>query len=128
MTRALREAVRKRARNRCEYCRLRQADVPFVRHQVEHVIPRQHGGGDDLANLALACYRCNKLKRPNLSGLDPRTNAMVPLFNPRELRWSKHFAVRGVMILGRTAIGRATVEVLRMNEPKRQNLRRELGR
>jgi 5-methylcytosine-specific restriction endonuclease McrA len=59
VTNASRDAVRKRARDRCEYCRIRQDDLPFLRHHVEHVIPRQHGGGDDLAYLVLACYRCN---------------------------------------------------------------------
>ncbi len=128
MTPASREAVRKRARERCEYCRIRQIDVPFLKHQVEHVIPRQHGGGDQLANLALACYRCNKFKGPNLSAFDPRTGKLVRLFNPRRQRWLDHFSVRGVLILGRTATGRATVELLRMNATKRQSLRREAGR
>lgn len=55
----LREAVRIRAENRCEYCRVRQEHVPYARLQVEHVRPRKHGGDDTLANLALACDRCN---------------------------------------------------------------------
>jgi len=41
---ASREAVRRRAKDRCEYCHLRQIDAPFVSHQLEHVIPRQHAG------------------------------------------------------------------------------------
>jgi len=32
-----------------------------------------------------------------------------------------------VLILGRTAVGRATVELLQMNAAKRQHLRREIG-
>jgi 5-methylcytosine-specific restriction endonuclease McrA len=125
VTESRREEVRKRARNRCEYCRLQQEDAPFLKHQIEHVIPRQHGGLDALKNLALACYRCNKFKGPNLSARDPRTGAVVRLFNPRTQRWHDHFASRGVLILGRTTVGRATVELLRMNAPKRQHLRRE---
>lgn len=127
MTNASREAVRKRAHDRCEYCRLRQRDAPFLKHQIEHVIPRQHGGGDHLGNLALACYRCNKFKGPNLSAFDPRNGKLVRLFNPRRQRWHDHFSVRGVLILGRTAVGRATVELLHMNATKRQALRREIG-
>jgi hypothetical protein len=103
-------------------------DVPFVAHQIEHVIPRQHGGGDESVNLALACYRCNKYKGPNLSAFDPRTGRVVRVFNPRRQRWTEHFAFRGVLILGRSATGRATVELLRMNADKRQSLRREIGR
>jgi len=128
VTEARRESVRKRARGRCEYCHLRQADAPFVKHHIEHVVPRQHGGDDDLSNLALACYRCNKFKGPNLSAFDPRTDRMIRLFNPRRQRWRDHFALRGVLVLGRTATGRATVELLRMNATKRQSLRRQLGR
>jgi hypothetical protein len=92
---------------------------------MEHVIPRQHGGRDELPNLALACYRCNKHKGPNLTGFDPRTGKVVRLFNPRRQHWSVHFQLRGVLILGRTAVGRATVDLFQMNEPKRQALRRE---
>ena len=80
-----------------------------------------------MANLALACYRCNKFKGPNLSAFDPRTRKMVRLFDPPRQRWTDHFTVRGVLVLGRTATGRATVELFRMNAVKRQGLRRELG-
>ena len=126
MTEATRALVRKRAHARCEYCRLRQADAPFLKHQIEHVVPRQHGGGDDPANLALACYRCNKYKGPNLTAFDPRTSRVVRLFDPRRQRWPDHFSVRGLLILGRTATGRATVELLRMNAEKRRSLRGQL--
>jgi hypothetical protein len=127
MNNVTRLAVRKRARDRCEYCHLHQEDAPFIGHQIEHIIPRQHGGGDNIANLALACYRCNKLKGPNLSAFDPQTAKVVRLFNPRRQRWSDHFAVRGVLVLGRSAVGRATVELLCMNAAKRQALRKEIG-
>jgi 5-methylcytosine-specific restriction endonuclease McrA len=127
MTAAQRQSIRRRARDRCEYCRLRQADAPFLKHQIEHIIPRQHGGSDQLSNLALACYRCNKYKGPNLSAFDPQTGRVVRLFNPRRQRWAEHFVLRGVLLLGRTATGRATVELLRMNAPRRQSLRRGTG-
>ena len=65
----MRDAVRRRARDRCEYCRIRQRDAPFVKHQVEHVIPRQHSGSDDLANLALACYRWGQQANPDMVGI-----------------------------------------------------------
>jgi 5-methylcytosine-specific restriction endonuclease McrA len=41
--------------------------------QVEHIIPRKHHGGDDMGNLALACFACNNHKGPNLSGVDAQT-------------------------------------------------------
>jgi hypothetical protein len=40
---------------------------------------------------------------------------LTRLFNPRQDRWSDHFAWRGPILLGLTAIGRATVEVLEIN-------------
>ena len=39
-----RELVRSRAGNRCEYCLLKQEHLPFASFQVEHIIPRKHGG------------------------------------------------------------------------------------
>ncbi len=54
----LREFVRRRAGDRCEYCRLPQ-EFSELRFHVEHIIPRQHGGTDDPGDLALACPDCN---------------------------------------------------------------------
>jgi 5-methylcytosine-specific restriction endonuclease McrA len=36
--------------------------VPLVRATIEHIVPRNHGGSDDLENLALACAGCNHEK------------------------------------------------------------------
>jgi 5-methylcytosine-specific restriction endonuclease McrA len=58
MDAGLRELVRQRAGDCCEYCRLPQK-VSELRFHVEHVIPRQHGGSDEFENLALACPECN---------------------------------------------------------------------
>ena len=91
MSPQLRLLVRDRADNRCEYCRLRQEHLPFVTFQIEHIRARQHGGLNDETNLALACDRCNAHKSPNLSGIDPETDEMVELFNPREQAWEEHF-------------------------------------
>jgi 5-methylcytosine-specific restriction endonuclease McrA len=46
-----RDAAGLRASNCCEYCRRRQVDSPLIPLQIEHVIPRKHGGGDSLDNL-----------------------------------------------------------------------------
>ncbi len=51
---------------------------------------RQHGGEDELDNLALSCHLCNSKKGPNLSGLDPDTGALTRLFHPRTDRWTDH--------------------------------------
>ena len=114
-----------RAGNRCEYCLLRQEHAETT-HHIEHIIARQHLGGDELTNLCLACIHCNSHKGPNLTGIDPDTGAIVKLFNPRQDRWADHFALRGALIIGRTPIGRTTVYVLAMNARHRLNVRAEL--
>ena len=63
----LRQLVRRRAKNSCEYCQIRQDQEPLPFH-IEHIIPRRHGGKDLSNNLALACHHCNLNKGANLSG------------------------------------------------------------
>jgi 5-methylcytosine-specific restriction endonuclease McrA len=58
MDQALEREVRRRAGNRCEYCLLPQA-ASALRHVVDHLIARKHGGRTTLDNLALCCGRCN---------------------------------------------------------------------
>jgi len=122
----VRRRVRDRAGDLCEYCHTRQADEPFIAYQVEHIIARQHGEGDEDNNLALACSHCNLHKGPNLAGIDPATGALEPLFHPRRQSWAEHFEVRGALIEGKTPCGRVTVRVLAMNAEARVDLRREL--
>lgn len=105
---------------------MRQECEPFVKYQVEHVTARQHGGGDDDHNLALACTHCNLHKGPNLAGLDPLTGSLERLFNPRLQSWDDHFEELPDSIVGITACGRATVNVLAMNADVRMDLRRAI--
>jgi hypothetical protein len=122
----LRQQVRERAGDRCEYCRLRQRHDLFHAFHVEHIIARQHGGADDFENLAWACHQCNLHKGTNLAGLDPDTGEMVRLFHPRRDRWEDHYAWDGAKLAGLTAIGRTTAWLLEMNAPERVELRRLL--
>jgi hypothetical protein len=119
---ALRQAVRDRASERCEYCRLPQQAIDGVL-QIEHIIARQHLGDDSDDNLALACDQCNLHKGPNLSGLDPNTGQLVALFHPRRDHWDEHFELQGAEIVGRTSNGRATARLLQMNGRVRLHLR-----
>jgi hypothetical protein len=126
MDETVRELVRARAGHLCEYCRLPQHVGASIRFHIEHIRSQQHGGTDDLDNLGLACPNCNWNKGPNLSAIDPVTNDVVPLFNPRTDSWSDHFRFEDVRIVGRTPVGRATVRLLRMNAPYRIEVRHEL--
>ena len=125
MDSATRTTVRLRAGHHCEYCGLTQDQSPLAALQVEHIIPKKHGGGDDLGNLALACIDCNLHKGPNIAGLDPETGALTALFHPRQQLWSEHFEWQGVFIVGQTAIGRTTVQVLNLNSDDQRQLRKE---
>ncbi len=58
---ALRSEVIQRAKHRCEYCLLHEADAGFS-HQVDHVVSRKHGGDSTMDNLAYACVLCNRYK------------------------------------------------------------------
>jgi hypothetical protein len=122
MERATIQLVRRRAGSRCEYCGLTQEFSALTFH-VEHIVPRQHGGADDLRNLALACPDCNCHKGTNLTGMDPDTAAVTRLFDPRQDRWQDHFTREGIRILGRTPIGRTTVWLLQMNAAARVSWR-----
>ena len=123
MNAATKTLVRARSGDRCEYCQSCQSDEPYFRFQIEHVVAKQHGGGDGVANLALACPHCNLHKGPNLAGHDPLDGSLTPLFDPRRQHWQDHFAHRGPLILGQTAVGRATVLVLNFNDRIRVELR-----
>jgi hypothetical protein len=114
MDEALDAAVRRRAANCCEYYLLPQV-LSSTLHQIDHVIAEQHGGKTQLDNLALACFACNHHKGPNLAGIDPKTGRRTWLFNPRRHTWQRHFRWNGPVLVGRTPVGRATIEVLAIN-------------
>jgi hypothetical protein len=118
MDEVLENLVRRRAGHCCEYCQLPQA-YSSTRFEIDHIIAKQHGGITVLWNLALACFADNHHKGPNMAGIDPKTGKRVWLFNPRRQKWSRHFRWKGPILVGRTAVGRATVMVLAMNLPHR---------
>ena len=117
--------VWRRARFACEYCHMPQRfdDPPF---EMDHVIPSVHGGKTVAANLALSCFCCNAYKGSNVAGHDPATDRLKPLFIPRVQKWTRHFEWNGAMLVGKTGIGRATIDVLKINLPERVSHRRLL--
>ncbi len=110
----LRRLVYERAGGRCEYC-LIPASVVFANFEYDHIFSQKHGGKTHAGNLALCCTLCNKLKGSDLSSFDPITNEVVPFYRPRRHRWLDHFELHGAQITPVTAIGRATVQVLKLN-------------
>ncbi len=99
----VREAVRLRAGDACEYCLL-----PTVgQFQIEHIIPPAlwpdyaddrltgvpwqpgRGGPNHIANYAWACEFCNRSKRQRVARRSGRETHR--LFDPRRDRWPEHF-------------------------------------
>lgn len=124
----VKQHVRRRARFRCEYCLIREEDAAGLVFHVEHIVAKKHGGNDDDSNLALDCDRCNLHKGPNIAGIDHETGKFQPLFNPRTDNWNEHFQFVGFIIGKKTPSGRATVNVLDLNAPRRLQLRAWLAR
>lgn len=123
---SLRREVRERARERCEYCSLAESQA-FFPHEPDHLIALKHGGRTLSENLALACFDCNRFKGANIASIDGVTDELVPLFNPRTQRWSEHFRLEGGRIIPLTATGPVTERILRLNLPKRLEVRQRLA-
>jgi len=114
---ALIKMVRRRAGQVCEYCLLPQRSQEAAFH-VDHIQPRAAQGPTRAENLALACVTCSLKKAARTHGRDPDSKELVPLYHPRQDRWSNHFRwTRGCRLIGRTPTGRATILALGMNRP-----------
>jgi len=125
VTEFIRQLVKERARNRCEYCLCHQ-DYVLGRLQIDHVYPIVKGGSDTEGNLCLACELCNQHKWTKTGYTDPRTGKRAALFNPRKQRWTEHFtwSADGIKIIGLTGCGRATVNALKLNNNLAVTVRR----
>jgi 5-methylcytosine-specific restriction endonuclease McrA len=125
MERSMQELVWQRAGHRCEYCRMPQSCDPLP-FEIDHIIAKDHEGLTKVSNLCLRWFACDRHKGPKIAGIDPRTRKIVPLFNPRRHKWSRHFRWDGPTLVGKTPGGRATVRVLKINLDHRVGFRQEL--
>ena len=119
-----RRRIAEEAQYRCGYCQTQEV-VSGIPLTIEHLTPTAKGGNDDNENLWLSCRLCNEKKGMLLEALDPDTGETVSLFNPRTQTWSDHFtwSEDGARIIPKTAIGRATVDVLSLNDELRVHAR-----
>lgn len=115
---ATRKIVIQRALNRCEYCLL-PATWASISHHIDHIIPLKHNGSSDIENLAYACFACNLQKGSDIAAFDPLSGIMTRLFHPRLDSWAEHFQLIDGHLVGTTALGRATAQLLQFNEPSR---------
>jgi hypothetical protein len=112
----VRDRVAAQAGYRCEYC-LTSQEISGAKLHVDHIVPLAEGGNTEDDNLCLASAWCNSYKWAKTRGSDPVSGRTVELYNPRTQTWSQHFrwSDDSLTIVGLTAIGRATIDVLRMN-------------
>ena len=108
----------------CEYCLYPENYASDFFH-FDHIIPLSKGGTSELLNIARCCGRCNGFKTDNTQYFDPLTGLLSSLFNPRISLWTEHFqwSEDDLLILGQTAIGRATTELLQLNRENVVNMR-----
>jgi hypothetical protein len=123
MDRDLEQLVWERAAGRCEYCRFSSelSEAPF---QIDHIHSQKHGGPTTADNLALSCFYCNSYKGSDIAGIDPLGGRIVRLYHPRKDRWDDRFSWSGATLIGRSAIGRATINLLWINHPMAIEIRR----
>lgn len=114
--------VRDRARGRCEYCMMHQS-LQGASFHCEHIVPESRAGGSEPDNLAMACPSCNFRKSDRVEAVDPSTGQAVRLYHPRLDRWSDHFDWDDCEIVGLSPIGRATIDALNLNHPRRRQIR-----
>jgi HNH endonuclease len=122
MDSTLRNLVWLRAGNRCEYCRIPD-EYDYLPFAIDHIVAEKHRGETIEQNLALACCHCNGFKGSNIASIDEVSGELVRLYHPRTDKWGEHFVCTNGVIAGRTAVGRATIHVLNINDPERIELR-----
>ena len=80
---------------KCLHCNARLVidlvGEPISRATIEHILPKNHGGSDDLVNLGIACARCNSekgIRHDNKRKGDARLQEVVEkLAAKRRARW-----------------------------------------
>lgn len=123
----LKKQVAERANHLCEYC-CASAFYSAQPFNTDHIIPISQNRSNELDNLAYACGGCNGSKFDKTHGTDSISKLLVPLFNPRTMAWSDHFARSDnfLEMVGISLIGRVTINTLKTNRDGVKNLRKLL--
>jgi HNH endonuclease len=124
---AIQQAIFELSGGYCEYCRLPSNFSTDFFH-FEHIIPLVLNGQTELENLARSCGICNSNKRDKIEHFDPLTQQKSRLFHPRKDIWTEHFqwSADDLHVVGTSPIGRATVDLLKLNRINAFNLRKLL--
>jgi hypothetical protein len=124
---AIQRAVLELSRDYCEYCVV-PSNFSTDYFHYEHIIALALNGPTELGNIARSCGICNNNKRDKIEHTDPLTQEIVRLFHPRQDVWTDHFqwSKDDLYIVGLTTIGRATIDLLKLNRTNAFNLRKLL--
>ena len=111
----------------CEY-RILPSNFSTDFFHFEHILPITLNGKTELENLARSCGIWNNNKSNSIQHIDPLTKQIVRLYHPRQDIWSEHFqwSDDDLHIFGITPIGRATINLLKLNRTNAVNLRKLL--
>ncbi len=129
MSKKIPERIRKltaeRAKFICEYCQLPDLGAGISFH-ADHVLASKHGGLTVLENLAYCCPECNLYKGTDFATFLSGNENAIRFFSPRTDQWHEHFENIDGLILSRSEIGQATVNIFRMNNLSRVFTRQQL--
>ena len=127
ITVAIRKAILQLSHGYCEYCILPSNFSTDFFHY-EHIVPLSLDGKTELGNLARSCGICNINKRDKIQHIDPLSQQVMRLYHPRQDTWKEHFqwSDDDLHIVGISPIGRATIDLLKMNRIDAINLRKLL--
>ena len=87
---------------------------------IDHIVPLKCGARKPSTTLLSPVSTAIAIRSSLNSAIDPQTDQQVALFNPRTQNWQEHFiwSADCLKIVGLTAVGRATVEALRLNRER----------
>lgn len=124
---AIQRAVIALSQGHCEYCVI-PSDYSTDFFNFDHIQPISQNGTSELDNLARTCGICNGSKHDKTEAIDPLTKQVCRLYHPRLDKWKDHFEWSGdaLRMIGKTAIGRATADLLQVNRKSNVNLRKLL--
>lgn len=122
----IRSDVRERAKFLCEYCNTDER-WQLILFTIDHVVPLAEGGTDEMENLALACFHCNRKKSNKQVVVDSATEEIIPIFNPRDMIWNEHFGWSPdyLRIVPKTDCGKVTIELLQLNRDRILQIRQD---
>ncbi|MDY6901341.1 MAG: HNH endonuclease [Cyanobacteriota bacterium] len=105
-------------KRRCCYCLTTEANS-VIPMSFDHIKPVSKGGKTTFDNLCLAFRSCNEFKSDIVEAVDPLSGETASIFNPCTQSWFDNcqWNPDSIKVEGLTAVGRATIVTLRMNNP-----------